>query len=188
MVKLGYARVSTNQQDLSVQLMSLREAGVQDHPDFLFTDKASGKNDKREGLQLLLTKARKDDHIIVTKLDRLGRNTSDMIRIIEDLHERGITVQFLDDGINTEGSMGKMVVTILAAVAQAERERILERTNEGRRAAMNRGVKMGRKPSISPAIKEKARKMVASGKPKAVVAKELGFSRQKLYDILKETP
>jgi DNA invertase Pin-like site-specific DNA recombinase len=186
MIKLGYARVSTHQQDLSVQLSALKAAGVQDHPDYLFTDKASGKNDKREGLQLLLTKARKDDHIIVTKLDRLGRNTSDMIHIIEDLHERGITVQFLDDAINTKGSMGKMVVTILAAVAQAERERILERTNEGRRAAVERGVQMGRKPSITPAVKDRARELVASGKPKAVVAKELGFSRQKLYDILSE--
>jgi len=186
MAKLGYARVSTNQQDLSLQLASLRGAGVEDHSDFLFTDKASGKNDKRKGLQLLLTKARKDDHIVITKLDRLGRNTADMIRIIEDLHGRGITVQFLDDGISTEGTMGKMVITILAAVAQAERERILERTNEGRRAAVARGVKMGRKPSISPATKEKARILVASGKPKAAVAKELGFSRQKLYDILKE--
>lgn len=187
MVKLGYARVSTTQQDLSTQLKSLIKAGVQDHPDFLFKDTASGRNDDRAGLQLLLTKARKGDHIVVTRLDRLGRNTSDMIRIIEDLHERGITIQFLDDGISTEGSMGKMVVTILAAVAQAERERILERTNEGRRAAIERGVRMGRKPSITPAAKDRARKLVAAGKPKSAVAKELGFSRQKLYDILKET-
>ena len=100
MSKLGYAIVSTNQQDLALQLSSLKGAGVQDHPDFLFKDKASGKNDNRKGLQLLLTKARKGDHIIVTKLDRLGRNTSDMIRITEGLYERGITVQFLDDGIS----------------------------------------------------------------------------------------
>ena len=186
MVKLGYARVSTNQQDLTTQLDKLRGVGVKDHKDFLFTDKASGKNDKRKGLELMMTKARQGDHIVITKLDRLGRNTADMIRIIEDLHERGITVQFLDDGISTEGAMGKMVTTILAAVAQAERERILERTNEGRRAAMKRGVKMGRKPSISQADRERAVKMVAEGMPKAAVAKELGFSRQKLYDILGE--
>jgi DNA invertase Pin-like site-specific DNA recombinase len=186
MVKLGYARVSTNQQDLTTQLDKLKAAGVKDHKDFLFTDKASGKNDKRKGLELMMTKARQGDHIVITKLDRLGRNTADMIRIIEDLSERGISIQFLDDGISTEGSMGKMVVTILAAVAQAERERILERTNEGRRAAMNRGVKMGRKPSISQGDRERAVKMVADGMPKAVVAKELGFSRQKLYDILGE--
>ena len=186
MVKLGYARVSTNQQDLTTQLDKLRAAGVKGHKDFLFTDKASGKNDKRQGLELMMTKARQGDHIVITKLDRLGRNTADMIRIIEDLHERGITVQFLDDGISTEGSMGKMVTTILAAVAQAERERILERTNEGRRAAMNRGVKMGRKPSISQEDRKRAVRMVFEGKPKTAVAKELGFSRQKLYDILAE--
>jgi len=186
MAKLGYARVSTNQQDLATQLDNLKAAGVQDHTDFLFTDKASGKNDKRMGLELMITKARQGDHIVITKLDRLGRNTGDMIRIIEDLHERGISLEFLDDGISTQGTMGKMVTTILAAVAQAERERILERTNEGRRAAMNRGVKMGRKPSISQADRERAVKMVAEGMPKATVAKELGFSRQKLYDILGE--
>ncbi|MCP5148717.1 MAG: recombinase family protein [Pseudomonadales bacterium] len=186
MFKLGYARVSTNQQDLVTQLDKLKAAGVKDHKDFLFTDKASGKNDRRDGLQLLLTKAREGDHIVITKLDRLGRNTADMIRIIEDLHERGITLEFLDDGISTKGPMGKMVTTILAAVAQAERERILERTNEGRRAAMSRGVKMGRKPSISKADRERAVKMVTDGMPKARVAKELGFSRQKLYDILDE--
>jgi len=73
MVKLGDARVSTHQQDLSLQLASLKEAGVQDYPDLLFTDKASGKNDKREGLQLLLTKARKDDHIIIAKELGFGR-------------------------------------------------------------------------------------------------------------------
>ena len=186
MVKLGYARVSTNQQDLGTQIDKLIAAGVKDHKDFMFTDKASGKNDKRKGLELMMTKAREGDHIVITKLDRLGRNTADMVRIIEDLHLRGISLEFLDDGISTKGPMGKMVTTILAAVAQAERERILERTNEGRRAAMNRGVKMGRRPSISQEDRKKAVKMVAEGVPKATVAKTLGFSRQKLYDILDE--
>lgn len=186
MVKLGYARVSTNQQDLTTQLDKLKAAGVKDHPDFLFSDKRSGKSDKRKGLETLLIKARQGDHILVTKLDRLGRNTADMIRIIEDLQERGITIEFLDDGINTKGPMGKMVTTILAAVAQAEHERILERTNEGRRAAIRRGVKMGRPPSITQETREKAVQMVSEGIPKASVAKELGFSRQKLYQILEE--
>ena len=186
MVKLGYARVSTNQQDLNTQLEKLKAAGVRDHRDYLFTDKASGKNDARKGLQTLLGKVREGDHIVITKLDQLGRNTSDMIRIIEDLHERGITIEFLDDGINTKGCMGKMVVTILAAVAQAERERILERTNEGRRAAMARGVKMGRPVSIRKETRERAVQMVSDGMPKAAVARELKISRQKLYDILEE--
>jgi len=186
MTRIGYARVSTNQQDLTVQIEALKAAGVKDHPDFLFTDKASGKNDKREGLQRMLAKVREGDHIIVKKLDRLGRNTADMIAIIEDLTMRGITISFLDDGISTEGTMGKMVVTILAAVAQAERERILERTNEGRKAAIERGVKMGRKPSITEQQKEQVLADVAAGElSKAKIADKYGISRQKVYDIIK---
>lgn len=187
MALIGYARVSTNQQDLSIQVEALKAQGVKDSPDFLFTDKASGKDDNREGLQLMLTKVREGDHILVKKLDRLGRNTADMIAIIEDLSARGITIQFLDDGISTEGSMGKMVVTILAAVAQAERERIMERTNEGRKAAIARGVKMGRKPSIPFEQREEIVRISKEGMiPKTKIAKQFNISRQKLYDILKE--
>ena len=185
MALLGYARVSTNQQDLTLQITRLIKEGVKDSPDFLFTDKASGKSDKREGLHKMLIKAREGDTIIITKLDRLGRNTSDMILIIEELYSKRIAVRFLDDGISTEGSMGKMVVTILAAVAQAERERILERTNEGRRAAISKGVKMGRKTSISSSTKSKVLNLVNKGVPKTKIASEIGISRQSIYDIIK---
>ncbi|MCX4026433.1 recombinase family protein [Endozoicomonas sp. SM1973] len=186
MALLGYARVSTQQQDLQLQIDALISAGVKGHTDYLFTDKASGKNDDREGLKLLLLKAREGDTILVTKLDRLGRNTYDMIRIIEELDSRGIAVKFLHDGISTEGSMGKMVVTILAAVAQAERDRILERTQEGRKAAIERGVKMGRKPTVSQELKQQVKQAVEQGIPKAKVAKQYKISRQKVYDILEE--
>ncbi|WP_027708310.1 recombinase family protein [Zooshikella ganghwensis] len=186
MAYLGYARVSTHQQDLELQVKALLEAGVKQHRDFLFTDKASGKDDNREGLQHLLMKVREGDTILITKLDRLGRNTYDMIRIIEDLDSRGVAVRFLHDGISTEGRMGKMVVTILAAVAQAERDRILERTKEGRKAAIERGVKMGRKPIIDDEIKVKVKAAVDKGIPKAKVAKQFNISRQKVYDILVE--
>jgi DNA invertase Pin-like site-specific DNA recombinase len=186
MALLGYARVSTNQQDLTNQINRLVGEGVKNSPDFLFTDKASGKTDDRDGLQLLLTKAREDDTILVTKLDRLGRNTSDMISIIDTLHSRGISVRFLDDGISTEGSMGKMVVTILAAVAQAERERILERTHEGRRAAIDKGVKMGRKPSINPSVRRRVCSLANEGVPKTEIAKLVGISRQSVYSVLND--
>lgn len=185
MALLGYARVSTNNQDLTIQKTRLLAEGVKNSSDFLFTDKASGKTDQREGLQLLLTKAREGDIILVTKLDRLGRNTVDMISIIDQLHKRNISVRFLDDGISTEGSMGKMVVTILAAVAQAERERILERTHEGRRAAISNGVKMGRKPSINDKTKEQVLMLARQGTPKTKIAATLKISRQSVYDVLK---
>lgn len=106
MALIGYARVSTNQQELDIQIERLLVAGVRNSPDFMFSDKASGKSDSRDGLQRMLMKVREGDVIISTKLDRLGRNTSDMIQIIEGLHHRGVAIRFLDDGINTEGAMG----------------------------------------------------------------------------------
>ncbi len=185
MALLGYARVSTNQQDLTNQVTRLIQQGVKDSPDFLFTDKASGKNDQRDGLSKLLFKSREGDTILATKLDRLGRNTTDMIHIIDSLHQRGVSVRFLDDGISTEGSMGKMVVTILAAVAQAERERIMERTHEGRRSAIDRGIRMGRKPSIGNKMKLEIFDLANRGIPKTQIAEKLNISRQSVYNILR---
>ena len=92
----------------------------------------SGRSLERPGLKLLQLKVERGDVILVRKLDRLGRDTADMI---QEIDQNGVAIRFLDDGITTEGTMGRMVVTILSAVAQAERERILERTNEGRLAA-----------------------------------------------------
>lgn len=178
---LGYARVSTNQQKLDTQINKLVEAGVRD--DRIFTDKASGKDDKRNGLQRLLHRAENGDTILVTKLDRLGRNTGDMINIIESLFEKGVYIRFLDDGISTEGSMGKMVVTILAAVAQAERERILERTNEGRSAAMEAGVKFGRKPHKNA---DKAKELIQKGMPAKEVMTLAGVSRATYFRLQKQ--
>ena len=98
----------------------------------IFTDKASGSRVNREGLEMLRVKVEEGDVILVKKLDRLGRDTADMIALIKEFDRLGVSIRFLDDGISTEGPAGKMVVTILSAVAQAERQRILERTNEGR--------------------------------------------------------
>jgi DNA invertase Pin-like site-specific DNA recombinase len=129
----GYARVSTSQQSLDIQIKALREAGVEMNR--IFSDKASGSHVNRDGLSLLRIKVEQGDVILVKKLDRLGRDTADMIALIKEFDNLGVAIRFLDDGISTEGSMGKMVVTILSAVAQAERQRILERTNEGREEA-----------------------------------------------------
>ena len=112
----GYARVSTSQQSLNVQLKALKQQGVIDSR--IFTDKQSGNDADREGLNLLRLKVEAGDVVLVTKLDRLGRDTADMIQLIKDFDAIGVSIRFLDDGINTEGTMGKMVVTILSAVAQ----------------------------------------------------------------------
>ncbi|RVS50764.1 recombinase family protein, partial [Klebsiella pneumoniae] len=126
----GYARVSTSQQSLDLQVRALKDAGVKANR--IFTDKASGSSTDREGLDLLRMKVEEGDVILVKKLDRLGRDTADMIQLIKEFDAQGVAVRFIDDGISTDGDMGQMVVTILSAVAQAERRRILERTNEGR--------------------------------------------------------
>ncbi len=143
----GYVRVSTSQQSLELQIKALKTAGV--NASRIFSDKATGSNADRPGLQTLQVKVEEVDVILVTKLDRLGRDTADMIQIIKQFDAMGVHVRFLDDHITTEGTMGKMVVTILSAVATAERQRILERTNEGRMDAKIKGIKFGRKRSIN---------------------------------------
>ncbi|MFI3219062.1 MAG: recombinase family protein [Methylococcales bacterium] len=142
----GYARVSTSKQSLAIQIAAFKEAGV--NANRIFTDKTSGSHTNRDGLNLLRIKVENGDVILVKKLDRLGRDTADMIALIKEFDHIGVSIRFLDDGISTEGIMGKMVVTILSAVAQAERQRILERTNEGRIDAKFRGVKFGRKRTV----------------------------------------
>jgi hypothetical protein len=123
----GYARVSTSKQSLDLQITALKNAGVLENR--IFTDTLSGSQANRDGLNVLQIKVERGDVILVTKLDRLGRDTADMIALIKEFDNAGVSIRFLNDGISTEGTMGKMVVTILSAVAQAERQRILERTN-----------------------------------------------------------
>ncbi len=179
MCLFGYARVSTSQQSLDIQLRALAEQGVEPHR--IFSDKESGSHLDRAGLKTLLMKVERGDLVLVKKLDRLGRDTADMINLIKEFDQMGVAVRFLDDGISTEGEMGKMVVTILSAVAQAERHRILERTNEGRQEAKARGVKFGRKPSVDI---EKVLQMKAEGITPTVIAKDMKIGRSTVYKLL----
>jgi DNA invertase Pin-like site-specific DNA recombinase len=106
-----------------------------------------------------------------------------MIQLIKEFDEMGVAIRFLDDGISTEGTMGKMVVTILSAVAQAERQRILERTNEGRIEAMAKGIKFGRKPSID---RNKLLFLHNEGVGATEIARQMKIGRSTVYKILKE--
>lgn len=177
----GYARVSTSQQSLDIQLRALKDAGVKANR--IFTDKASGSSTDREGLDLLRMKVEEGDVILVKKLDRLGRDTADMIQLIKEFDHQGVAVRFIDDGISTDGDMGKMVVTILSAVAQAERQRILERTNEGRQEAKLKGIRFGRKRSIN-------RKQVLSLRQKGLgaseISRQLNIARSTVYKIIED--
>ncbi len=175
----GYARVSTSHQSLDIQVKALKNEGVQTNR--IFTDKKSGGHLDREGLQMLRIKVEEGDVILVKKLDRLGRDTADMIQTIKEFDNMGVAIRFLDDGISTEGTMGKMVVTILSAVAQAERLRILERTNEGRLEAKAKGIIFGRKPSVD---KEKVRSLRGQGIGATEIARKLNIGRSTVYKIL----
>jgi DNA invertase Pin-like site-specific DNA recombinase len=175
----GYARVSTSHQSLELQLKALKAEGV--NANRIFTDKVSGSKVDREGLQMLRLKVEEGDVILVKKLDRLGRDTADMIQFIKEFDEMGVAVRFIDDGISTEGTMGKMVVTILSAVAQAERQRMLERTNEGRLEAKAKGVKFGRKPSVD---KGKVRSLYSQGIGATAISRKLKIGRSTVYKVL----
>ena len=130
---------------------------------------------------LLRLKVEQGDVILVTKLDRLGRDTADMVQLIKEFDQLDVAIRFLNDGITTEGPMGQMVVTILSAVAQAERQRILERTNEGRIEAKAKGVKFGRKRTID---REKVMALHADGVGATTIAKRLKMGRSTVYKIL----
>jgi DNA invertase Pin-like site-specific DNA recombinase len=112
----------------------------------------------------------------------LHRNTLDMITIVEKLHEKGVSVTFIDDNLSTAGDMGYMLITILSAVAQAERARILERTNEGRQAAMDNGIRFGRKPHQGA---EKAIAMIRKGVRSSEVIAAAGVSRATYFRLKK---
>jgi DNA invertase Pin-like site-specific DNA recombinase len=177
----GYARVSTSQQSLDIQVRALKDAGVKTNR--IFTDKASGSHTDRKGLELLRIKVEEGDVILVKKLDRLGRDTVDMIQLIKEFDGQGVAVKFLDDGISTEGDMGKMIVTILSAVAQAERQRILERTNEGRLDAIAKGIKFGRRPSVD---KEQVRRLLDQGVGVTNISRQLKIARSTVYKIIND--
>ena len=178
----GYARVSTSQQSLDIQIRALKDAGVKANR--IFTDKASGSSSNRKGLDLLRMKVEEGDVILVKKLDRLGRDTADMIQLIKEFDSQGVSIRFIDDGISTDGEMGKMVVTILSAVAQAERQRILERTNEGRQEAMAKGVVFGRKRKID---RDAVLNMWQRGLGASHISKTMNIARSTVYKVINES-
>lgn len=177
----GYARVSTSQQSLDIQVNTLKEAGVL--VSRILTDKISGSHMQREGIKLLLIKVEQGDIVLVTRLDRLGRDTADMIDLVNKFDALGVGVRFLDEGISTEGTMGKMMVTILSAVAQAERHRIMERTQEGRMEAQAKGIKFGRKRTID---RQKVLDLYAQGVGATKIAQQMQIGRSTIYKLLKE--
>jgi DNA invertase Pin-like site-specific DNA recombinase len=177
---IGYARVSKDEQNLDLQIDALDAAGVE----LKFTDKLSGAKADRKGLADALSHLRKGDVLVVWKLDRLGRGTLQLMMLLNELHERGIDFKSLTEGIDTTTSFGRFYFTMAAALAQLERDRLIERTRAGLVAAKARGRTGGRKPKLSPDQVAMARGLLESGKPPRDVAKAFGVGRSTLYRAL----
>jgi len=178
---VGYARVSTAEQNEARQLEAL--AGVER----IFTDKVSGKNTDRPALAEMLAYVRAGDTIRCASLDRLARNMRDMLALVEDLTDRGVTVHFIKENLTFNGQgdpMSKLLLGIFASISEWERETIRERQREGIAIAKAAGKYTGRKPSLSAEQVATAVERVEAGIPKAKVARDLGVSRQTLYNAL----
>lgn len=152
---LGYARVSTEDQNLDAQLDALKAAGAQR----IFSDKVSGSLRKRPELDRLLDQLREGDVIVVTKYDRLARSLRDLLDIVEVIKSRGAGFRSLAEDIDTTTPAGRLVFHVFASIAQFERERISERTKEGLEAARKRGRVGGRPPALSEAQRDEVRRM-----------------------------
>lgn len=176
-VLIGYARVSTQDQNLDLQTEALTKAGCKR----IFNDKISGSRAERPGLTKALEMLREGDTLIVWKLDRLGRSVKNLVDLVGELHKQGIQFKSLTDAIDTGTPSGRFFFHVMASLAEMERELIVERTRAGLDVARQLGRKGGRKPKMTDSKIESAKKLLASGVPPKDVAKNLGVSVPTLY-------
>lgn len=182
MAVIGYARVSTVDQDPQLQLDALQAAGAMR----VFTDHGvSGSTTVRPQLEACIDHLRAGDTLTVWKLDRLGRDTRHVLDVIADLTRREITFRSLTEGLHTDGPMGQAMLTIMAAFAQLERDTMLERTRAGLAAAAKNGRHGGRPAKVGGPEVARARDLIGKGLTAVEVAKMLGVSRATVYRHLR---
>lgn len=181
MAVIGYARVSTTDQNPQLQLDALNQAGAVR----VFTDHGvSGSTANRPQLDACRDHLREGDILTVWKLDRLGRNTQHVLAVVDELASHGIGFRSVTEGLHTEGAMGKAMLTIMAAFAQLERDTMIERTRAGLAAAAANGRKGGRPRKVDDAAATKARSLREKGITAADIARMLGVSRATIYRYL----
>jgi DNA invertase Pin-like site-specific DNA recombinase len=176
-MRIGYARVSTDDQSLILQLDALKDAGCER----VFTDRASGAMGGRPGLAEALSHLRAGDALVIWKLDRLGRTVKGLVDLVAELQGRGVQFRSLTDGIDTTTPAGRFFFHVMASLAQMERELLAERTRAGLEAARRRGRVGGRKRRMTPGKVESARTLLKGGMSPRDVARDLGISIPTLY-------
>ena len=182
-MKIGYCRVSTDDQNPDLQLAALKRAGCKR----IFTDKASGAHVKRPELAKCLKALTAGDVLIVWKLDRLGRSPRGLIALLDDLKVRGVAFRSLTEAIDTATATGRAMWQMVGILAELERLLIQERTKAGRAAAVARGVKMGRKPKLTPQQVAHASELLEQGEDPRDVAQLLKVSWRTVERALKNS-
>lgn len=182
MARIGYARVSTTDQDHGSQEARLKAASC----DVIRAEKVSGKSrDGRDELATVMDFIRADDELVVVKLDRLGRSTRDVLNLVHELEGKGAALTVLEPSFSTKDATGSILVTVLGMVAEMERKFIRERQQAGIEAAKGSGVYTGRKAT---APINRIRELHASGMKPSAIARETGLSRMHVYRLTKDLP
>ena len=179
--RIGYIRVSTLDQNPDRQLEGAQVSKV-------FTDKASGKDMQRPQLDALLGYIREGDTLVVHSMDRLARNLDDLRCLVQQLTGRGVRIEFIKEGLTFTGEdspMANLLLSVMGAFAEFERELIRERQREGIALAKLHGAYRGRKPALSGAQAAELRRRSEAREPKAALAREFGISRATLYEYLR---
>ncbi len=184
-MKIGYARVSTKDQSLDLQIDALKKAGCEQ----IFHEVVSGAKTERIKLNRLLSQLRKGDILVIWKLDRLGRSLKHLVELVHELNEKGIGLQSINDPIDTTTSQGRLIFNIFACLAEFERDVIRERTQAGLKAARARGRIGGRPKGLSEKAKYKAIAAEALYKNQKLsiveICKNLSISKATLYKYLR---
>jgi len=183
MAIIGYARVSTEDQHLEAQLEQLKAAGCKK----IFQEKASGVKEDRSQLAAMLDYTRdENDTVVVCKLDRIARSTKHLLEIVDYLEKKGVAFKVLNINLDTGTPTGKLMLSMLAAIGQFEREMMLERQKEGIRIAKAKGMYTGRKPTARNQAAQVI-ELVAEGKTKQAVADQLKIGVASVYRAIKYT-
>lgn len=179
--RVGYIRVSSFDQNPDRQLEQVAVNKV-------FTDKASGKDTQRPELDALLSFVREGDTVVVHSMDRLARNLDDLRRLVQNLTQRGVRIEFVKESLTFTGDdspMANLLLSVMGAFGEFERALIRERQREGIALAKQRGAYLGRKKALSPERGAELRQRAAAGEQKTRLAREFGISRETLYQYLR---